>query len=135
MGRIVAQAGRTVTVEVGELQKILGVFNDRSGAKASAVVTRSGVPVAWVLPDGSHADNLGTMAATLLGALDVIFSGFGREAPAEVAVQSSSGAIVARNVTDKAFLFAVADRITPEFERELAKTVGQARQYLGADVD
>lgn len=124
-----------MTIEVGELQKILRAFNGRSGAKASAVVTRSGVPVAWILPDGSHADNLGTMAATLLGALDVIFSGFGREAPGAVTVQSTSGAIVARNVTDKSFLFAVADRVTPEFEDELAKAVGEARQYLGAEED
>ena len=59
-------------VAVEALRKLLTDFNSRTGAKMSAIVSRSGVPVAWVLPDDAQVDNFATMAATLLGALEVV---------------------------------------------------------------
>ncbi len=42
-------------------------FNGRTGARMSAIVSRSGVPVAWSMPEDIQVDNFATMAATLLG--------------------------------------------------------------------
>ena len=52
-------------VAVEALRKLLTDFNARTGAKMSAIVSRSGVPVAWVLPDDAQVDNFAMMAATL----------------------------------------------------------------------
>jgi len=119
-------------VEVAELRRVLQVFNDRAGAVGSAVITRSGVPLAWSLPDGAQVDNFGTMAATLLGALEVIYTGFQRPSPQEVVASSESGVVVARTLTTKAFIVAITDKDSPEFRRHLADTARQAKGFLGA---
>lgn len=117
-------------VGTGELKRLLVVFNERSGATASAVVTRSGVPLAWSLPDGAHADNFGTMTATLIGALEVIYSGLRKPSPDEIVVESASGSLVAQTLSPKAFLVAVTEGLTPEFRKALTALAGQARGYL-----
>ena len=123
-------------VETGELRRLLVVFNDRSGASASAVVTRSGVPLAWSLPDGSHAENFGTMTATLIGALEVIYTGLRKPSPEEIVVETASGALVAQTLTPKAFVVATTDRLTPEFRKALEDLARQTRGYLtGAEPD
>ena len=38
------------------LRKLLQEFNARTSAKMSAIVSRSGVPVAWVLPDDAQPE-------------------------------------------------------------------------------
>ena len=43
-------------VAVEGLRKLLQDFNARTGARMSAIVSRSGVPVAWVLPDEAPRD-------------------------------------------------------------------------------
>lgn len=118
-------------VEAGELRRLLQIFNDRSGALGSAVITRSGVPLAWSLPEGAQVDNFGTMAATLLGALEVIYAGMKRDSPDEVVVSSSSGVLVARAITPKAFLVALAERDAAEFRKGLADLATRAKVHLG----
>src|SRR2546430_12170000 len=74
----------------------------------SAIVSRSGVPVAWVLPDEAQVDNFATMAATLLGALEVIYATMKAATPTHVTVESEGGILSVREVTGK--MFFVADR-------------------------
>lgn len=97
----------------------------------SAVVTRSGVPVAWVLPDDVPPDNFATMAATLLGALDVIFSTREGPSPETVAVRTERGTLYVRSVTSKAFFVALAESKADELQGLVDETATRARALLG----
>jgi predicted regulator of Ras-like GTPase activity (Roadblock/LC7/MglB family) len=95
------------------LRKLLQDFNARTTAKMSAIVSRSGVPIAWVLPDDAQVDNFATMAATLLGALEVIYTSMRGESPTQVTVESDGGLLSIREITGKMFLVSMADTRSP----------------------
>ena len=97
----------------------------------SAVVTRSGVPVAAVLPEGVPADNFATMAATLLGALDVIYSTVKGPSPERVAVRTETGTLFIRSVTTKAFLVALVDGEAGAAEAAVEEAATRARPLVG----
>jgi len=103
-----------VPVAVEALRKLLTDFNSRTGAKMSAIVSRSGVPVAWVLPDDAQVDNFATMAATLLGALEVMY-----------------GILSVHGVSGKMFFVAMAEKQTAAFGKAVADALGKAKGLLG----
>lgn len=118
-------------VAVEALRKLLQDFNARAGARTSAIVSRSGVPVAWALPGDVQVDNFATMAATLLGALEVIYSTLKANAPNRIVVESESGVLIVREVTGKMFFVALADKRTVPFARAVDETLAKARSLLG----
>jgi len=97
----------------------------------SAIVSRSGVPVAWVLPDDAQVDNFATMAATLLGALEVIYASVKREAPSHVTVESDGGVLTVRGMTGKMFFVSMGDKRSATFGKALDDTVAKAKGLLG----
>lgn len=117
--------------ELRELHALLSHFNERTGAQASAVVSRSGVPLAWALPEDSHVDNFGTMTATLIGALDVIYTGLHKPSPERVVVRSDGGVLMAMSLTPGAFLVALTDRASAEFRKAMDEAAKTARGFLG----
>ncbi len=92
---------------VGELNRILRDFNAKHGASLSAVVSRSGVPIAWAVPPEMRVDNLATLSATILGASEVIYSGLNQDPPRRVVVESEKGVLIATGVGPKSFLVAM----------------------------
>lgn len=96
-----------------------------------AVVTRSGVPLASVLPEDVPSDNFATMAATLLGALDVIYSSLKGPSPEQVVVRTEIGTLFVRSVTTKAFFVALADGAAEGVEAAVDETATRARSLLG----
>jgi len=96
----------------------------------SAIVSRSGVPVAWVLPDDAQVDNFATMAATLLGALEVIYAAMKANAPSHVTVESEGGILSVREVTSKMFFVAMADKRSPALMRSIDDLLGKAKGLL-----
>ncbi len=96
----------------------------------SAIVTRSGVPVTWVLPPEVPPDNFATMAATLLGALEVIYSATQGPSPQVVTVQTESGTLHLRMITSKVFLVALTDGKAADVEAHVEETATRARGLL-----
>ena len=117
-------------VAVEGLRKLLQDFNTRSGAKMSAIVSRSGVPVAWVLPDETQVDNFATMAATLLGALEVIYATMKAATPTHVTVESEGGILSVREVTGKMFFVAMATRRSPQMVKSIEELLVKAKGLL-----
>ncbi len=113
-----------------ELRVLLKGFNGQTGCRMSAVVTRSGVPLAAVLPDEVPADNFATMAATLLGALEVIYSTSGGGTPEKVAVRSERGTLFVRAVTTRAFFVALAEGVGEDLQPHVDETATRARALL-----
>ncbi len=114
-----------------ELRVLLKGFTGQTGCRMAAVVTRSGVPVAYVLPEDVPADNFATMAATLLGALEVIFSAVSGPAPEHVVVRTDRGRLFVRAVTTKAFLVAVGDGAAEDLQGPVDEAATRARGLLG----
>ena len=112
------------------LRKLLQDFNARTTAKMSAIVSRSGVPVAWVLPDDAQVDNFATMAATLLGALEVIYATMKANAPTHVTVESEGGILSVREVTGKMFFVAMAERRSSALVRAIEDVITKSKGML-----
>lgn len=89
------------------MKRILATFNTKHKAILSAVVSRSGVPIAWETPEGVKVDAFATLTATLLGASEVVCSGIQRKPPRRVLVESENGVLVAKGIGPRAFLVAV----------------------------
>lgn len=89
---------------VGELKRILGDLKTKYNAEMSAIVSRSGIPIAWNLPENVHVENFATLSATLMGASEVIYTGMNRGPPRRVVVESENGTLIASGVGSKAFL-------------------------------
>ncbi len=107
-------------------------FNGRSGARMSAIVSRSGVPVAWSLPEDVQVDNFATMAATLLGALEVIYSTMKSDTPPrDVTVESEAGVLTVRDVTGKMFFVSLAEKRTAAQGKAIDEAIAKARGFLG----
>ncbi len=103
----------------------------QTGSRMAAVVTRSGVPVASVLPEDVPADNFATMAATLLGALEVIYSTQKGSTPEQVVVRTERGTLFLRAVTSKAFFVALADGGAESLQAHVDEAATRARALLG----
>jgi len=119
-----------VPVAVEALRNLLQDFNSRTGARMSAIVSRSGVPIAWVLPDEAQVDNFATMAATLLGALEVIYGTMKAAAPSHVTVESEGGILTVRGLSGKMFFVAMADKRSPTFAKSLDEALTKAKGLL-----
>lgn len=113
-----------------ELRLLLKGFNGRTGSRMSAVVTRSGGVVAAVLPEDVPADNFATMAATLLGALEVIYSATKGPSPQTVSVKTEAGNLFVRVVTPKTFFVALADGNIPDMDKAVEEAAVRARGLL-----
>src|SRR5712691_9810088 len=131
-GRIARHSGgRRMPVAAEALRKLLQEFNARTSAKMSAIVSRSGVPVAWVLPDDAQVDNFATMAATLLGALEVMYATMKRDAPNRVTVVADGGILTVHGVTGKMFFVAMTEKQTAAFGKAVADALSKAKGLLG----
>jgi predicted regulator of Ras-like GTPase activity (Roadblock/LC7/MglB family) len=119
-----------VPVAIEALRKLLQDFNARTGARMSAIVSRSGVPVAWVLPDDAQVDNFATMAATLLGALEVLYSTMKADAPTHVVVESDGGVLTVREATGKMFFVTMAKQRSPGLVKAVDEILTKARGLL-----
>jgi predicted regulator of Ras-like GTPase activity (Roadblock/LC7/MglB family) len=96
----------------------------------SAIVSRSGVPVAWVLPNDAQVDNFATMAATLLGALEVLYATMKAAVPTHVTVESEGGLLLVREVTGKMFFVAMATRRSAQLVKSTDELLAKAKGFL-----
>ncbi len=113
-----------------ELRALLDRLNAQTGASVSAIVTRSGVPVAAALSKDVPVDNFATMAATLLGALEVIFATVKEPPPTKLVLASDGGTLAVRTITSRLFLVALSKGTAPHLEAALEDAAARARGFL-----
>ncbi len=93
-----------------ELKRLLGEFNARHGADLSMVVSRTGVPIAHEGPKELNAETFASLAATLMNAAEVMYTGLGKAMPDRIAVDSTGGTLVASTLGTKAMFVALGRR-------------------------
>ena len=97
---------------IGELNSELEKLSQEHGIDISAIVSRSGVPIAWHLPDDSAMETFATLSATIIGASEVVYSGLGKEPPYRVTIESEQGnTFVASGLDKKTLMVAMSDSI------------------------
>ena len=96
-----------------ELTRELDKLANEHNVEISAVITRSGAPIAWHLPAGSSAETIATLSATIFGASEVIFTGNGWNKPVKVSVESGpEGCMVTRSLGRKAVLVMMSRKLS-----------------------
>ncbi len=96
----------------------------------SAIVTRSGVPLAAVLPEDVPADNFATMAATVLGALEVLYTAMKGPSPERAIVETEGGTLVLRVITPKLFLVVLTQDRGADIQHAVDDAALRARTLL-----
>jgi len=94
---------------VDDLKRVLQELSSDHDVDISAIVSRSGIPIAWNIPDEVHVETFATLSATLLGASEVVYTGLSRGTPKRVIVQSENGTLVAIGLSKKALLVAMGN--------------------------
>lgn len=90
---------------VADLTKELDALASEQGVEISAVITRSGAPIAWHLPNDTSAETIATLSATIFGASEVIYTGSGWEKPRKVTIEAGEeGTLITRSLGNKAIL-------------------------------
>ncbi len=90
---------------VADLTKELDALASEQGVEISAVITRSGAPIAWHLPKNTSAETIATLSATIFGASEVIYTGSGWEKPRKVTIEAGEeGTLITRSLGNKAIL-------------------------------
>jgi predicted regulator of Ras-like GTPase activity (Roadblock/LC7/MglB family) len=85
----------------GQLQKELDNLSTDHGIEISALVSRSGVPIVWHLPDDAQVETFATLSATILGASEVVYSGLGKKTPNKVTIEGQNGGLLIALGLDK----------------------------------
>ncbi len=93
-----------------ELRRLLGEFNERHAAELSMVVSRTGVPIAHEGPEDLNVETFASLAATLMNAAEVMYTGLGRAPPDRIVAQSEGGTLVASGLGTKAMFVALGKR-------------------------
>ncbi len=99
---------------VGELKKELENLSEKHGIEISAIISRSGVPIAWNVPDESQVETFSTLSATILGASEVVYTGLGKEPPTKIIVESKSGTFLAGSISSKALIAVISNSTDTE---------------------
>ncbi len=115
---------------VSELKNILADLNSSYGVEISAIVSRSGIPIAWNLPDNVHVETFATLSATLLGASEVVYTGLNKEPPKRVVVESEGGNMVAIGLGKKAILVAMSTESVEKLGEGVEVATANIREVL-----
>ncbi len=105
--------GGSIMSIVADLTKELDALASEHGVEISAVVTRSGAPIAWHLPSGQSAETIATLSATIFGASEVIYTGHGWDKPKKVTIEAGEqGTFVTRSLGGKAILVLMSKNLS-----------------------
>ncbi|MFQ5911209.1 MAG: roadblock/LC7 domain-containing protein [Thermoplasmata archaeon] len=120
---------------VDDLKRILNKLSSEYGVDISAIVSRSGVPIAWNIPEDVHVETFATLSATLLGASEVVYTGLNRGAPRRVIVQSDDGTLVAVGLSKKALLVAMGSKDDDKVFEGVDDAAKRIREVLRSEAD
>jgi len=93
---------------VGELKKVLENMKTQYETEISAVISKSGIPIVWNIPEGINLETFATLSATILGASEVVCTGLNKNPPNRVIVETGKSNFIAVSLGPKALLVAIS---------------------------
>jgi len=93
---------------VGDIKNELKRLSTEHKIEISAIVSRSGVPIAWNVPDESMVETFATLSATIVGAAEVVYTGLGKTPPKRILIDSEGGTFIATPIGTKALLVGIS---------------------------
>ncbi len=112
-----------------QLQRVLRDFNFRYGAEVSAIVSKTGVPVAVAANREVLEEHFATMAATLMGSSEVIYRELGSRPTVMITARSEDSVLLVYNLERTAFFIAVAPHDS-RMARDLAGAAASLEKVL-----
>ncbi len=101
------------------------------GIEISAVVSRSGVPIAWNMASEAHVETFATLSATILGASEVVYADLGKVPPKHIMIESQDGTFIATPLGTKALLVGMSKaRKSQELVTSLDRAVETVKGVL-----
>jgi predicted regulator of Ras-like GTPase activity (Roadblock/LC7/MglB family) len=93
---------------VQDLKGILRNMRETYNIEACAVVSRSGIPIVWDMPDKVPVETIATLSATILGASDVVCTGLEKNPPTRIIVETPENSLIVLGLGSKALLMALS---------------------------
>ena len=116
---------------VGELNKELEALNKKYDIEISAIISRSGVPIAWNIPDDAQIETFSTLTATILGASEVVYSSLGKSPPARIIIESNNGLLMSTSIGSKALIAILSKEVDiDKITTALSEAVGNVKEVL-----
>lgn len=94
-------------VSADELERVLRDFNFTYGTEVAAILTKTGAPIALQANAEVAPEHFATMAATLVGSMDVMYRGVGLDPPTDVVVDTGNGLLTFLKVGRDVFFVAL----------------------------
>ena len=117
----------------GNLEKALKKLEKSCGAEISAIVSRSGRPIAWNIPDEAIVESFSTLSATIMGASEVIYRGLNREIPKKIIIESGGGTSIIIGISPKMLLVALSTTRDKSFFTGIDEAVENIKNLLSRE--
>lgn len=117
----------------GNLEKALKKLEKSCGADISAIVSRSGRPIAWNIPDEALVESFATLSATIMGASEVIYRGLNKEVPKKIIIESEGGTSIVTSIGPKMLLVALSTTHDKSFFTIVDETVENIKNLLKSE--
>ncbi len=118
---------------VGELKKILENLKTQHNAEISAVISKSGIPLVWNIPESVHLETFATLAATILGASEVVCTGLKKGSPKRVLIETLNGTLVAVSLGPKALLVVMSPSSPDELTGIIEEAAENIKEVLASE--
>ena len=119
---------------LADLKMELKRLEEEHGIEISAVVSRSGVPIAWNMASEAHVETFATLSATILGASEVVYADLGKIPPKHIFIESQDGTFIATPLGTKALLVGMSkSRKSQELMVSLDKAVEKVKGVLSSE--
>ncbi|MBS3816382.1 MAG: roadblock/LC7 domain-containing protein [Candidatus Thermoplasmatota archaeon] len=92
-----------------EVEEIFKEYCEKPAIEAIALASKNGIPIAFHLQDEEENESFSTLSATILGASEVIFSGFEKKNPNIIACDSKDSVLLIKEVGTNAVLSMMGD--------------------------
>jgi len=117
----------------GNLEKVLKKLERSCGADISAIVSRSGRPIAWNMPDEAVIESFATLSATIMGASEVIYRGLNREVPKKIIIESEGGTSIVTSISPKMLLVALSTTHDKSFLTGIDEAIETIKDLLSRE--
>jgi|GEM_PF-1000137 len=111
-----------------EIEKILEDYGSKTDIDAIALTSKDGVPVASYLEKEKEQESFSTLSATILGAGEVIFSGFEKKKPDLFVGHSEDSVLLIKGIDTDMALSLLADS---DKEKELKRDIEEIASKIG----